>query len=696
MQQKSSNKSCDQLIEAIIFSEKMFLKIYGILDETKIFETLEKEFAKSKLFNLCIFQLTDDGTKLRIMAFSAFHNRKKVFAKVFGSKLKQFSVDLNETKICYQVVNEEKTLVVDFFGMLREIAPSIQEKQRTNLFGEQKTKVVMTPLYRYNKVVGIFGICSVTHPEQYVPIVKILAQRVSEALELANEQLEREKLKETIKRSEEKYKGLFEQAMDAIFISDAETGILVDCNQEATKLVGRKKSEIIGQHQRILHPPQEINGGFSRTYVQYLKEKEGQVLETKVITKKGENKDVEIKANLLDIEGKKVLQGIFRDITDRRKIRDTLTKERDLLQALMDNIPDTIYFKDTDSRFTRINRAQAQMLGVKSPDEAVGKTDFDYFTPQYAKDAYNNEQTIVKTGKPIVYKVERIRRADGQFIWVSATKVPIKNPHGIIIGIVGISRDVTELIEMQKKLESHTERLEELVKERTAELANTGRLAAIGETATMVGHDLRNPLQTIIGTLYLMKESFNAVPLTLKKRQILERQLNRISEETKYMNKIISDLRDYAGPTRVGIEETDIYDVINGTLSSLMVPNEIKITVVISESLPKLLIDPTLMRRVLTNLVINAVQAMPNGGELEIEAYEAKEGAIINVHDTGVGIPEANMPKLFQPLFTTKARGQGFGLAVCKKLSEIQGAEISVRSEVGKGTTFTVKVPLRR
>ena len=122
---------------------------------------------------------------------------------------------------------------------------------------------------------------------------------------------ERKKAEKALKESEEKYRTQFEQAMDAIFIADAETGIVVDCNRAACKLVGRKKSEIVGQHQRILHPPQETNGDTTRTFKKHLREKEGQTLETQVITKKGEIKEVAIKANVLEISGKKLLQGIF-------------------------------------------------------------------------------------------------------------------------------------------------------------------------------------------------------------------------------------------------------------------------------------------------------------------------------------------------------------------------------------------------
>jgi PAS domain S-box-containing protein len=461
-------------------------------------------------------------------------------------------------------------------------------------------------------------------------------------------------------------------------------------------LVGRKKSEIIGNSQRILHPPEDVEGEFTGSFLRHVSKDNDDIIETKVITKTGKLKDVAIKARISSIGGKRIIQGIFRDITDRKGVEEELFHERDLLRALMDNIPDTIYFKDANSRFTRINKAQSQMLGIKNPVDAVGKTDFDYFTPEHSQDAYNDEQAIVKTGKPVVYKVEKVRRADGQFLWVSATKVPIKDSANRVVGIVGISRDVTERRQMEEELRRHSEHLEELVKERTLELRNAERLATIGETATMVGHDLRNPLQVIIGTLYLARENLNNISCPRDEKQKIEKLFTRIGQEIRYIDKIISDLRDYARPTKVELEETNISDVINETLSSLTIPDAIKVSVTISESFPKLMVDPTLMRRVFTNLILNAIQAMPSEGLLRIEAFEKGEAVFINVQDTGVGIAKENLPKLFQPLFTTKAKGQGFGLAVCKKLLELHGAKITVESEVGKGSTFTIMVPFRR
>jgi len=153
----------------------------------------------------------------------------------------------------------------------------------------------------------------------------------------------------------------------------------------------------------------------------------------------------------------------------RAHSRELLAHERDLLQTLMDSIPDTIYFKDRESRFTRINKAQATVLGVRDGADAIGKTDFDFF--DHASEAYADEQRIIQTGKPLIDKQEKIRRADGEYRFVSTTKVPIKNREGAITGIVGITRDITERVKAEQELEELKGRLEQAMAGIQEELA---------------------------------------------------------------------------------------------------------------------------------------------------------------------------------------------------------------------------------
>jgi PAS domain S-box-containing protein len=161
-----------------------------------------------------------------------------------------------------------------------------------------------------------------------------------------------------------------------------------------------------------------------------------------------------IKAPLFQAGGqRRGLVVLGRDITRHTQAEQSLAQERDLLQALMDNIPDTIYFKDTASRFTRINRAQAQTLQVADPKDAIGKSDFDFFSGEFVQTAYHDEQEIFRSGRPLIGKIEEVRRPDGMRRWVSATKMPIRSQTGEVIGLVGLSRDISEIQQRERELE---------------------------------------------------------------------------------------------------------------------------------------------------------------------------------------------------------------------------------------------------
>jgi len=170
--------------------------------------------------------------------------------------------------------------------------------------------------------------------------------------------------------------------------------------------------------------------------------------------------------------------------------------------------------------------------------------------------------------------------------------------------------------------------------------------------------------------------------------------LETIERESQYMDKIVSDLQDYAAPLKAELKPVEMEPLVKDTLSKIRIPRNVKVSFKVSEALQRVMIDPVVMRRVFTNLIVNAIQAMPNGGELGIDLYGTDESMFIAFKDTGVGIPERNMGKLFNPFFTTKAKGQGLGLPVCKRLVEAHDGRITVESKPGEGSTFTVKLPI--
>jgi len=166
-----------------------------------------------------------------------------------------------------------------------------------------------------------------------------------------------------------------------------------------------------------------------------------------------------LKTPLYDAAGRVVgVQGIFWDVTERRRVEDELAKERDLLRALLDNIPDRIYFKDTASRFVRCSQSMAERLGVADPRQVVGKTDFDFHPPDQAQDYFNDEQRVLASRQPLINKLERQTDANGREIWASVTKVPILGRTGEVTGLIGLSRDVTQLKQTEQALRQAEEK----------------------------------------------------------------------------------------------------------------------------------------------------------------------------------------------------------------------------------------------
>jgi signal transduction histidine kinase len=195
--------------------------------------------------------------------------------------------------------------------------------------------------------------------------------------------------------------------------------------------------------------------------------------------------------------------------------------------------------------------------------------------------------------------------------------------------------------------------------------------------------------------VYLLKKHYEGIPAEHKKTSDFDaaKMLQMMEASIDYMNKIVSDLQDYAAPTHLGLATVSISQLLNETLSTMHIPPSVQVSMNLKDAAQKWTVDPALMKRVFTNLIMNALQAMPSGGELNIATQKTVEETLVSFQDTGTGIPETDLPKLFQPFHTTKAQGQGLGLPVCKRLVEAHGGKITVDSTAGKGSTFTVKLP---
>ena len=249
-----------------------------------------------------------------------------------------------------------------------------------------------------------------------------------------------------------------------------------------------------------------------------------------------------------------------------------------------------------------------------------------------------------------------------------------------------------KLEENARTLKTYSDQMEHLAKERANQLQDAERLATIGATASMVGHDMRNPLQAISGDLYFAKKDLEKMP-DGHLRQSVDESLASAEASVTYLNKIVQDLQDYASPIKLTIQQADLEALCNEVLFKRELPSNISASCHVEEDAKIVWTDSLILKRILNNLTSNAVQAMPNGGKLSLVARKSAEEFVVTVEDTGMGIPQDLHTKLFTPMFTTKAKGQGFGLVVVKRMTEALGGKVTFETEPGVGSKFHIYLP---
>lgn len=252
-----------------------------------------------------------------------------------------------------------------------------------------------------------------------------------------------------LQASEELYRTLFNETLDGICLADAETGIIFDCNQALEALVCRERTELIGRPQTILHPPQDDKEAFSLTFKQHLTDKQGQILETQIVTRTGDIREVEIKANFVVLHGRKLLQGLFCDITERKRAEEALRESEEIFSQFMNYSPIYVFFKDENIKTIRLSKNYTEMLG-RPISELLGKNMDDLFPSDLAKSMVADDKRILKEGK----KIEIEEELNGRFY--STIKFPIYR-EGKPAYLAGFTVDITD----RKRAEEEKRRMEE-------------------------------------------------------------------------------------------------------------------------------------------------------------------------------------------------------------------------------------------
>jgi PAS domain S-box-containing protein len=360
--------------------------------------------------------------------------------------------------------------------------------------------------------------------------------------------------------------------------------------------------------------------------------------------------------------------------------------EKYFFNILMDNIPDRIYFKNTKGQYIKINKAAALRRGIKDPDEAINKTDFDFFTKEHAEQALKDEIEIIKYGKVLENIEEKQTWIGSKEDWASTTKAPIHNDDGEIIGTFGITRDITARKIAQEALAQSEIKLRELN-------------AIKDKFFSIIAHDLRGPFNGIFGLLDMVREDFDEIGVDEVKENLetmndILRNLFQLLEDLLEWGRIQRNVFDFS-PINENICQT-IKNVVD--LYSINAKNKnINLTLDIPDRL-FVKFDKKMISTVVRNLLTNAIKFTEPRGTITITAKDETNQVIISVEDTGIGISQNNLHRLFNlteyfsTMGTNNEGGTGLGLILCKEFVEKHGGKMTVETELKKGSIFSFTI----
>ena len=497
-----------------------------------------------------------------------------------------------------------------------------------------------------------------------------------------------------LRQSEDKFKYVFDNSVVGKSITQPSGEISV--NRAFCEMLGYSQEELqTSKWQEITHPDdialtqREIDTLMSG-------EKEAVRFNKRYIRKDGSVIWADLSSSLRRDQGGQplYLMSTVIDISDRKQFEEKLRESETRYQLIFEHSGTANTIFDMECRVV-LQNSESQKLTM--PADALGKTALEVFGPAQGPVVTERMQRVLVSGVPEVFETKFSMPMGTR--WIRSSYQPLLNEQHGVIGIQVISQDISPQKQAEETLKEYNTHLESAVAVRTRELSDAQeklvrqeKLAVLGQLAGGVGHELRNPLAVINNAVYYLKLVQPDADEAVRKYHAM------IEHEVHNAEKIITDLLDFARVKSVDRELLAVPGLVHGVLARFPVPESITTVLELPADLPEVFVDPRQMEQVLGNLTVNACQAMKDGGELTISGDQVsasgEQWVRIHVRDTGTGITPDNMKKLFEPLFTTKLKGIGLGLAVSRKLVEANGGRIEVESEAGKGSTFTLYLPV--
>ena len=531
---------------------------------------------------------------------------------------------------------------------------------------------------------------------------------------------DRKRVEEALRESEEKYRVLIETTATGFVFLDAD-GRVLDANDEYLRLAGYdKREQILGR--RVTEWTAEYDQ--ARNAVEVKKCVAGgsvRGLEVDYVHPDKTVVPIEINASILGAGDSLKIVALCRDITERRQAEAALRENQrqlaeanQMLQMVMDTIPVRIFWKDTDLVYLGCNRLFAEDAGRKSPEELLGKTDYDMGWREQAELYRKDDMVVMRSGNSKLGYEEPQTAPDGKQLWLRTSKIPLRDINNRIVGILGTYEDITARKQAEEAIRELNVTLENRVAKRTAELAVAKERAEESDRlksaflATM-SHELRTPLNSIIGFTGIILQGL-AGPLTGEQTK----QLAMVQSSARHLLALINDVLDIskieAGQLEIRAEKFDLpasLEKVAASIKPLADKKGLALRVVLSPDVGPVVSDRLRVEQVLLNLLNNAVKFTERGEvtlmvETEPDTLRTPHSALrISVADTGIGIKPEDMEKIFQPFrqidsgLTRQYEGTGLGLTICRRLADLLGGEISARSTWGEGSVFTFILPLK-
>jgi PAS domain S-box-containing protein len=480
-----------------------------------------------------------------------------------------------------------------------------------------------------------------------------------------------------------------------VFYKDRQ-GRYLGCNRAFTAMMGVTSDEMRGKTAVDLWPG-ELAEVYHEKDIELMENPVRQVYEFKVRDKEGIERAVMYAKDVFRDETGQVngIVGAFLDISELKEAEEQLKESEKRFRTIFDNNSDGLIVADIASRdFVLVNPMICRMLGYQEEELKKLKV-MDIHPDQDQQQVVDHFEKQARGELKITEKTP-VKRKDGTLFFADINTSPLTLDGKAVL--LGAFRDVTERIDAEESVRRLNQELERKVEERTSqlleaqdELLRREKLAILGQLSGSVGHELRNPLGVMSNAVYFLKMVLGDT------NGAASEYLDIIKHEIDISTRIISDLLDFARSSPPRQIAVSVPELIEESLARCSYPDTVDLRCHIPEALPLLRVDPLQMRQVIQNLIANAVQAMPDGGALQVAARLVPAPAAlieISVEDTGEGISQENLKKLFQPLFTTRAKGIGLGLTICRNLTESNGGRIEVESEIGKGTRFALLLPM--